>query len=619
MIGSEGLLAVATEITVKLLPKPHAARVVMASFDDVQKAGDAVAAVIAAGIIPAGLEMMDKPATHAVEQFVGAGYDLDAAAILLCESDGMPEEVEDEVARMKAVLEGAGATRITVSGSEAERLKFWSGRKAAFPAVGRISPDYYCMDGTIPRKRLGEVLHFIGAMEKKYGLRCPNVFHAGDGNLHPLILFDANDPDQLRRTEAFAGEVLEKCVAVGGTITGEHGVGVEKIDQMCVQFGAAELETFHAIKRAFDPRGLLNPGKAIPTLRALRRVRAAARAWRPAAAARAAALLMLADFQERIRAAAGGGTPLRLRGSGSKDFYGGELAGEVLDTRGHAGIVSYEPTELVVTARCGTRLDELEATLAANGQMLAFEPPHFGAQATLGGCVAAGLSGPRRAAAGAVRDFVLGARLLDGRARELSFGGQVMKNVAGYDVSRLLAGSLGTLGLILEVSLKVLPRPAAGTDAAARAGRGRRPRSAQSLGRPAAADYGERLARWRAVPAAFGRRERGARGGEGASAARPWRTRGRASASTADPYFAGDVPLWRLSVPSHAPALGLPGDQMIEWGGALRWLRTAADAGDSARRGAAGRRACDAVSRGTTRRRAPLRRCPRCCCACIAS
>jgi glycolate oxidase len=266
MIGSEGLLAVATEITVKLLPRPHAARVVMASFDDVQKAGDAVAAVIAAGIIPAGLEMMDKPATHAVEQFVGAGYDLDAAAILLCESDGIPEEVEDEVARMKAVLEGAGATRITISGSEAERLKFWSGRKAAFPAVGRISPDYYCMDGTIPRKRLGEVLQFIGAMERKYGLRCPNVFHAGDGNLHPLILFDANDPDQLRRTEAFAGEVLEKCVAVGGTITGEHGVGVEKIDQMCMQFGAAELETFHAIKRAFDPQGLLNPGKAIPTL-----------------------------------------------------------------------------------------------------------------------------------------------------------------------------------------------------------------------------------------------------------------------------------------------------------------------------------------------------------------
>ncbi len=265
-VGSEGMLMVVTEVTVKLLPLPQCARVIMASFDDVEKAGQAVAAVIAAGIIPAGLEMMDRPATHAVEQFVAAGYDLQAAAILLCESDGTPEEVDDEIARMKAVLSQAGATRMTVSRDEAERLRFWSGRKAAFPAVGRISPDYYCMDGTIPRKRLGEVLRFIAAMEKKYGLRCPNVFHAGDGNLHPLILFDANDAEQLHRTELFAAEVLEKCVAVGGTITGEHGVGIEKINQMCVQFRPDELELFQSIKRVFDARGLLNPGKAVPTL-----------------------------------------------------------------------------------------------------------------------------------------------------------------------------------------------------------------------------------------------------------------------------------------------------------------------------------------------------------------
>jgi len=265
-VGSEGMLLVVTEVTVKLLPKPQSARVIMASFADVERAGQAVADIIAAGIIPAGLEMMDRPATRAVEQFVGAGYDLDAAAILLCESDGSPEEVEDEIGRMKAVLERSGATRMTVSRDEPERLRFWSGRKAAFPAMGRISPDYYCMDGTIPRKRLGEVLNFIGAMEKKYGLRCPNVFHAGDGNLHPLILFDANDAEQLHRTEQVAAEVLEKCIAVGGTITGEHGVGVEKIDQMCAQFGAGEIELFLAVKRAFDPSGLLNPGKAVPTL-----------------------------------------------------------------------------------------------------------------------------------------------------------------------------------------------------------------------------------------------------------------------------------------------------------------------------------------------------------------
>ncbi|HEX2199344.1 MAG TPA: FAD-linked oxidase C-terminal domain-containing protein [Burkholderiales bacterium] len=265
-IGSEGMLAVVTEVTVKLLPRPQSARVIMASFDDVQTAGNAVAGIIAAGIIPAGLEMMDRPATHAVEQFVGAGYDLEAAAILLCESDGTPEEVEDEIVRVKSVLERSGAARMTVSRDEAERLRFWSGRKAAFPAVGRISPDYYCMDGTIPRKRLGEVLAFIGRLEAKYGLRCPNVFHAGDGNLHPLILFDANSPEELHRTEQFAAEVLEKCIEVGGTITGEHGVGVEKINQMCVQFRPDELELFMAVKRAFDPQGLLNPGKAVPTL-----------------------------------------------------------------------------------------------------------------------------------------------------------------------------------------------------------------------------------------------------------------------------------------------------------------------------------------------------------------
>src|SRR5713101_5604983 len=266
MIGSEGMLAVATEITVKLLPKPETARVMLASFDDVEKAGNAVADVIAAGVLPSGLEMMDRPAARAVEEFVHAGYDLEAAALLLCEADGTPEEVEENIARMTEVLRHAGATAIRISNSEAERQKFWAGRKAAFPAMGRISPDYYCMDGTIPRRKLGEILKFIAEMEKKYGLRCPNVFHAGDGNLHPLILFDANDPDQLERTERFAGEVLEKCVEVGGTITGEHGVGVEKINQMCVQFTAAEIERFHGVKRAFDPEGLLNPGKNIPTL-----------------------------------------------------------------------------------------------------------------------------------------------------------------------------------------------------------------------------------------------------------------------------------------------------------------------------------------------------------------
>ena len=266
VIGSEGMLAVTTEVTVKLVPKPQLARCIMASFDDIRKAGDAVAGVIAAGIIPAGLEMMDKPMTAAVEDYVHAGYDLSAAAILLCESDGTPEEVEEEIGRMSAVLRQHGATAIAVSKDEAERLKFWSGRKNAFPASGRISPDYMCMDSTIPRKRLADILIAIGEMENKYGLRCCNVFHAGDGNLHPLILFDANDPDQLHRCELFGADILETSVAMGGTVTGEHGVGVEKLNSMCVQFSAAENEQMFGVKRAFDPLGLLNPGKVIPTL-----------------------------------------------------------------------------------------------------------------------------------------------------------------------------------------------------------------------------------------------------------------------------------------------------------------------------------------------------------------
>jgi glycolate oxidase len=266
VIGSEGMLAVTTEVTVKLIPKPQLARCIMASFDDVRKAGEAVAEVIAAGIIPAGLEMMDKPMTAAVEDYVHAGYDLHAAAILLCESDGTPEEVEEEIGRMSAVLTAAGATAIAVSNSEAERMRFWSGRKNAFPASGRISPDYMCMDSTIPRKRLADILIAIAEMEKKYQLRCCNVFHAGDGNLHPLILFDANDPDQLHRCELFGADILETSVAMGGTVTGEHGVGVEKLNSMCVQFSADENTQMFALKAAFDPKGLLNPGKVIPTL-----------------------------------------------------------------------------------------------------------------------------------------------------------------------------------------------------------------------------------------------------------------------------------------------------------------------------------------------------------------
>jgi glycolate oxidase len=266
MTGSEGMLGVVVEVTVRLLPLPERAQVVLAAFADVGQAGAAVARIIGAGIVPAGLEMMDGPAIRAAEDFVHAGYPTDAAAILLCEIDGTNEEVSEQIAQVRALLLQSGATEVRTARDEQERLVFWKGRKAAFPAVGRISPDYYCMDGTIPRRRLPEVLRRIAELSRDYGLPVANVFHAGDGNLHPLILYDANRPGELERTEALGGRILELCVEVGGTITGEHGVGVEKIDQMCVQFRPLELAQFHAVKDAFDPRGLLNPGKAVPTL-----------------------------------------------------------------------------------------------------------------------------------------------------------------------------------------------------------------------------------------------------------------------------------------------------------------------------------------------------------------
>ena len=266
MTGSEGLLGVIVEITVKLLPRPASSRVMLAAFADVGQAGAAVAAIIAGGIIPAGLEMMDKPAIRAVEDFVGAGYPLDAEAILICELDGSEAEVRAVGGQVEALLEDFDASEIRIAKDAGEAQRFWAGRKAAFPAVGRIAADYYCMDGTIPRKHLAEVLGAISEMSARYGLAVVNVFHAGDGNLHPLILYDSQKPGELERTEAFGSEILRLCIAKGGTITGEHGVGVEKINEMCAQFSEDELGQFHAVKAAFDPKGLLNPGKAIPTL-----------------------------------------------------------------------------------------------------------------------------------------------------------------------------------------------------------------------------------------------------------------------------------------------------------------------------------------------------------------
>ena len=266
VVGSEGLLGVVTEVTVRILPKPQTARAVLIGFPSVERAGQCVADVIAAGIIPAGMEMMDKPAIHAAEAFVHAGYPLDAEALLIVELDGVEAECSHLIGEVEAIARANGSDTCRVSTSEAERLAFWAGRKAAFPAVGRISPDYYCMDGTIPRRRLPEVLQRMAVLSQTHGLKVANVFHAGDGNLHPLILYDANQPGQLERAEAFGSDILKLCVEVGGVLTGEHGVGVEKRDLMPVMFSETDLAHQQRIKCAFDPELLLNPGKVFPVL-----------------------------------------------------------------------------------------------------------------------------------------------------------------------------------------------------------------------------------------------------------------------------------------------------------------------------------------------------------------
>jgi glycolate oxidase len=266
MTGSEGLLGVVTEVTVRILKSPETARALLFGFPTSEQAGDAVAAIIGAGIIPGGMEMMDRPAIHAAEDFVHAGYPLDVEALLIVELDGPQAEVDHLIAKVTQIAETAGASTTRVSQNEAERLSFWAGRKAAFPAVGRISPDYYCMDGTIPRGQLPTVLKRVREMSARYGLRCANVFHAGDGNLHPLILYDANEPGELEAAEAFGAEILKLCVEVGGVLTGEHGVGVEKRDLMGEMFTEADLKQQQRVKCAFDPGSLLNPGKVFPTL-----------------------------------------------------------------------------------------------------------------------------------------------------------------------------------------------------------------------------------------------------------------------------------------------------------------------------------------------------------------
>ena len=456
-VGSEGRFGVALEITLRLLPLVPAYKTVLAAYASLTAAGEAVAQVVASGLLPGAMEIMDRLSIQAAEASVQAGYP-QAAAILIVELEGEEEQVASDFAALRRLLQASGAHEIRAAQSEAERAQIWKGRKNAFSAVGRLSPDYIVQDGVVPRSRLGEALTRIEALSRQYDIRVANVFHAGDGNLHPLILFDGRAEGALHRAEELAGEILRMCIDMGGSITGEHGVGMEKRAYLPAMYQGRDLQFMYDLCFAMDPRGVANRGKMLvdeqwppPALQA--RDDSAPAAYGAARRARVAAL----------RAAVAAGSAWRIVGGGSKTRRAADDPIPALSATELTGILDYDPQEFTITALAGTPVQALQAALEEQGQYLPFCPPSQ-AGATLGGTLACGLSGEGRLRFGGARDFVLGVRFIDGQGRLIYSGGQVVKNAAGFDAPKLLVGSLGSLALMVEITLKVFPQaPAYGT------------------------------------------------------------------------------------------------------------------------------------------------------------
>jgi glycolate dehydrogenase FAD-linked subunit len=447
-VGSEGLFGIALEATLKLLPLPEATHTVLAAYPDLRAAGDAVAAVVAAGLLPVAMEIMDELAIEAAQSSVRPGYP-DVPALLIVELDGERDCVDDDVARLAEVIRASGATEVRATEDPAERAMIWKGRKSAFSAVGWLAPDYLVQDGCVPRTKLGEALEEIGRMAARAGLRVANVFHAGDGNLHPLILFDGRDDGAVERAEALAGEILDLCIALGGSITGEHGVGVEKREHLGRMFGPDDIAAMRRLQRAIDPLELANRGKMFPPQ---------VRGSDPPYSGAVYLPRKGSDPFGGVRDAVREHVRVLPRGSGTKPALSTAPDGVFsLDLSGLRGIVEYDPDELTLTALAGTPVAEVQAALAAHGQHLPFDPP----PGTLGGTVAAGLSGPGRYRHGGVRDFIIGARFVDGTGALVGGGGRVVKNAAGFDLPRLMVGSMGRLGVLVEVAFKVFPAPPA--------------------------------------------------------------------------------------------------------------------------------------------------------------
>jgi glycolate oxidase len=454
--ASEGLLGVVLRATVRLLPKPERIRTVLAAYPTLARAGDAVAEVVAAGLLPAAIEVMDALAIEAAEAAVHPGYPADAGGLVIVELDGEAAVVEAEWEVLQRVLEASGPTSTRIARDARDRAEIWRGRKSAFSAVGRLSPDFIVNDGVVPRARLPEALEGIEALSARYGLRIANVFHAGDGNLHPLILYDGRVPGEHERAEVISGEILDLCIRVGGSITGEHGVGLEKRAHFGLLYGAADIDAMRRVRLAVDPLELANPGKVLP-------LGPLSTGGAPPANGTPAVGTLRPTTIDEVRQAVASHPRLLPRGGGTKTALSSPYAPdvEILDLSGVAGVVEYDPSEFVLTALAGTRLADIERLLADQGQCLPFDPLLVEAGATLGGSVGAGLSGPGRYRRGGVRDFVLGARFVDGQANLVRSRGRVVKNVAGFDLPRLLTGSCGRLAALVEVSVKVFPRPEA--------------------------------------------------------------------------------------------------------------------------------------------------------------
>ncbi|MFP4056702.1 MAG: FAD-linked oxidase C-terminal domain-containing protein [Candidatus Brocadiia bacterium] len=456
LVGSEGTLGIVTEITVRILPRPEAVATLLAVYDDVADAARSVAEVVAAGIVPATLEMMDAPVMRVVEESFPCGYPLDAAAVLIVEVDGPAAGLRQQAARVQETCQANGCRSIREARDEAERDQLWAGRRGAFGAIARIAPNFLVADCSVPPTRLPEALAAVARTAQSHGFPHGNVFHAGDGNLHPLLFFDSRDHDQMRRVHQAGREIMEACTALGGTVTGEHGVGVEKRDALRLVFAEADLDFQRTLREVFDPVRLLNPGKVLPEPRAAGEDpprRAAAdlgEELRPADESEAAEMVRAAIAAARLLLPVGRGRRARLGETSAAPM-------PLWSTR-LAGVVARDRPNQVVTARAGTRLACLQQALSEGGQWLPLRPP-LADGATLGGVVALNACGPERLRYGAPRDLLLGLRFISGEGQAIAAGGRVVKNVAGYDVTRLLAGSAGTLGFLTEATFRVMSRP----------------------------------------------------------------------------------------------------------------------------------------------------------------